>query len=119
MRARVEPGIYLHRMRVSDNDATSRAAINCLKMKTFGLVAAWLALLIASLITERASAVENEGVALAIVYDTSGSMKDPVSDRNGNPAPKYVVANRALIAIARQVQAYATNSAKGTPRTID
>src|SRR3954453_5298133 len=102
-------------MRVSDNDATSRAADVRLKMKTFRLVAAWSALLIGSLCSGRAFAAENEGVALAIVYDTSGSMKDPVSDRNGNPAPKYVVANRALIAIARQVQAYATNSARGTP----
>ena len=46
--------------------------------------------------TGRAIAAEQEGVALAIVYDTSGSMKDPVRDAAGKSSPKYVIANRAL-----------------------
>ena len=46
-----------------------------------------------------------EGVALAIIYHSSGSMKDPVPDRAGKHTPKYLVANRALEDIARQVQA--------------
>ena len=61
---------------------------------------------------------EEEGVALAIIYDTSGSMKELVHDKNGQPAPKYVIANRALIAITRQLQAFATNTASGAPRKI-
>jgi hypothetical protein len=61
---------------------------------------------------------EEEGIALAIVYDTSGSMNDPVKDEHGSPAPKFRIANRALIAIADRIQAFATNSSTGTPRKI-
>jgi hypothetical protein len=69
--------------------------------------------------TGRAIAAQEEGVALAIVYDTSGSMKDPVRDASGNNSPKYIIANRALKAITKQIQAYATNNASGAPRRID
>ena len=47
-----------------------------------------------------------EGVALAIVYDTSGSMKEPVSDASGGSAPKYIIANRALLAVTRQASSF-------------
>ena len=60
-------------------------------------------------------AAPEEGVALAIVYDTSGSMKEQVRDRNGKLSPKYVVANRALEAIAARLQTFSTN---GGPRKI-
>jgi uncharacterized protein YegL len=53
-------------------------------------------------------AAQDDGVALAIVYDTSGSMKEQVRDRNGKLAPKYVIANRALEAISERIQAFAT-----------
>jgi len=59
-----------------------------------------------------------EGVALAIIYDTSGSMRDPVADASGKPSPKYVIANRALLAVTRQLEAFATNAAAGTARKI-
>ena len=59
-----------------------------------------------------------EGVALAIIYDTSGSMKEPVPDASGGTAPKYVIANRALQAVTRQLQAFGTNSVSGTSRKI-
>jgi len=61
---------------------------------------------------------EEDGIALAIIYDTSGSMKDPVPDKSGVSAPKYVIANHALCAVAHQLQAFATNSASGPPRKI-
>src|SRR5437867_8799076 len=54
-------------------------------------------------------AAEEEGVALAIVYDTSGSMQEPVRDKDGKSAPKYAIADRALIAIAKQIETFATN----------
>jgi hypothetical protein len=63
------------------------------------------------------AAAEEDGVALAIIYDTSGSMKEPVRDRAGKSTPKYVIANRALIAVAKQIQAFATNS-PAEPRKI-
>jgi hypothetical protein len=64
-------------------------------------------------------AAEEEGVALAIIYDTSGSMNDPVHDASGHSSPKYVIANRALTAVVKQIQAFATNSASATPRKIE
>ncbi len=60
-----------------------------------------------------------EGVALAIIYDTSGSMKEPVADASGGTSPKYVIANHALLAVTRQLQAFSTNSASGAPRRIE
>jgi len=65
-----------------------------------------------------ALAAESDGVALAIVYDTSGSMNDRVRDGAGNLSPKYVIANRALENIAARIQAFATNTAGGGPRNI-
>jgi hypothetical protein len=50
---------------------------------------------------------ETDGVALAIVYDTSGSMKESVRDDSGRSSPKFIVANRALMGIARQIDAFA------------
>jgi len=63
-------------------------------------------------------AASEEGVALAIIYDTSGSMKELVPDRAGGSAPKYMIANRALLAVTDQIQTFATN-ASGGPRKIE
>jgi uncharacterized protein YegL len=60
-----------------------------------------------------------EGVALAIVYDTSGSMREVVKDKMGKPAAKYVIANHALSSITRQIQAFTTNSVTGEARRVD
>ena len=46
---------------------------------------------------------END-LAVAIVYDTSGSMKDAVAGRGGVREPKYVIANRALAAIVDKLE---------------
>jgi hypothetical protein len=64
------------------------------------------------------SAVAEDGVAVAIVYDTSGSMKERVRDGNGQWSPKYIIANRALESIAKQIQAFAAPSAGGPNRTV-
>ena len=64
-------------------------------------------------------AADEDGVALAIVYDTSGSMGDKVRDSNGNSAPKYVIANRALEAIAKHVQGFVTNAPPDSPRKVN
>ncbi len=63
-------------------------------------------------------AAAEEGVALAIIYDTSRSMRDPVPDEAGRMAPKYVIANRALEAVANRLQIFATNNAASGARTI-
>ena len=64
-------------------------------------------------------AADEDGVALAIIYDTSGSMHDGVRDRTGRISPKYVIANRALMTVTKQIQAFATGSGTGTPRRVD
>src|SRR5947209_12804358 len=66
-----------------------------------------------------AIAAENDGVALAIIYDTSGSMKDPVPDQSGKSSPKYIIANRALLAVTEEIGSFATNNPAGTPRKIE
>lgn len=63
-------------------------------------------------------AADQEGVAIAIVYDTSGSMNDPVRDSAGKSTQKYVIANRALIAIANRIESFATNAIAGSPRKV-
>ena len=65
-----------------------------------------------------AYAAEEEGVAVAIVYDTSSSMNEPVKDEAGKSSPKYLIANRALIAIANRIQAFATNGPAASARKI-
>src|SRR5436190_18864730 len=66
-----------------------------------------------------AASAEEEGVAVAIVYDTSGSMRQPVRAANGKLSPKYLIANRALSSIVDRIQAFATNTASGGgPRKV-
>ena len=60
-----------------------------------------------------------DGVALAIIYDTSGSMSDQVRNSDGKMSPKYVIANRALLKIVDQIQQFATNAPGGSTRRID
>jgi hypothetical protein len=63
-------------------------------------------------------AADEDGVALAIIYDTSGSMHDSVRDSTGGSSPKYKIANRALVAVAKQIQAFAAGPAGGAARNI-
>jgi hypothetical protein len=64
-------------------------------------------------------AADDDGVALGILYDTSGSMNEPVPNSRGSSSPKYVIANRALLAIVKQVQTFTTNGVTGAPRKVD
>src|SRR5579872_494085 len=89
-----------------------------LRLKS-GVDLAYVSLLVAAGLTPSRVQGAEEGVALAIIYDTSGSMKEPVPDSAGGMAPKYAIANRALRAVTRQLEAYATNSTSGTTRKID
>ena len=65
-----------------------------------------------------AQAADEDGIAVAIVYDTSGSMKERVQSEAGKYAPKFEIANRALVAVAERLQAFATNNAGGAPKKI-
>jgi Mg-chelatase subunit ChlD len=57
-----------------------------------------------------AASYASEGVAVAIVYDTSGSMREAVRDGKGGRSPKYVIGNRALEAMVRKIEQFATNN---------
>lgn len=87
-------------------------------MKLIRLIIVPIALAFLGASAPRAFAADEEGVAIAIVYDTSGSMKEPVKDEAGKATPKYLIANRALIAIANRIQTFATNGTAGSPRKI-
>ena len=86
-------------------------------MKLNQLIVVLIALAVFGASAPSASAAD-EGVAVAIVYDTSGSMKEPVKDEVGKFSPKYLIANRALVAIASRLQTFVTNRAGGSPRKI-
>lgn len=51
----------------------------------------------------------SEGVALAIVFDTSGSMRDAVADAGGGKAPKHEIGRRALRAVVDRLEAFASS----------
>src|SRR5258708_28570525 len=89
------------------------------KMKLFTSLAILTALAALAPGSTALRAADEQGCALAIIYDTSGSMRDPVPDSSGGPSPKYVIANRALIAITKQIQTFATNTPSGAPRRVD
>ena len=89
-----------------------------LNMKRIQLITVRTALAIFCASTFPAFADDEEGVAIAIVHDTSGSMNEVVKDDAGKPAPKYRVANRALIAIANRIESFQTNSAATTQRKV-
>jgi hypothetical protein len=52
-------------------------------------------------------ATHREGVAAAILLDTSGSMKNPVRDADGSARPKLDIARRAMLEVLKQFDAYA------------
>jgi hypothetical protein len=88
-------------------------------MKMIQTAAVLTTLLLLGMSPRPARAAEADGVALAIVYDTSGSMGDPVRDASGKPSPKYLIANRALETIAKQVEGFVTNAPAGNARRVD
>ncbi len=55
-----------------------------------------------------------EGVAIAIVLDTSGSMRESVRDGKGGRSPKYEIGNRALKAVVGKIEQFATNAPNRT-----
>jgi len=67
--------------------------------KLWGAAAIWWAL-------ASAAFPQSPEVALAIVYDTSGSMRDAVRDVGGRGAPKYVIGNRALLAVIGRLESF-------------
>jgi hypothetical protein len=65
-----------------------------------------------------AEPAREEGIALAIVYDTSGSMMEQVKDGSGKLAPKYLIANRALSATIDRLQVVTTPPSPNPARRV-
>jgi hypothetical protein len=62
---------------------------------------------IAKLLETPAPPTRREGVAAAILLDTSGSMKNPVRDADGSARPKLDIARRAMLEVIKQFDGYA------------
>jgi len=61
------------------------------------------------------SAEPQPGVAIAIVYDTSGSMSDPAVGADGKQRPKYQVASEAMRNIVSKIDDFSkTNTVEAT-----
>lgn len=58
-------------------------------------------------------------LAVAIVYDTSGSMKESIVAENGRRAPKFMVANAALGRVAKALEHYARGPQAEAPRQVE
>src|SRR6187401_1640436 len=59
-----------------------------------------------------ASFAADDDVAIAIVYDTSGSMSGKVKDARGTPTEKFTIANRALESIVARLEKVAASGGK-------
>jgi len=59
-----------------------------------------------------------DGLALAIVYDTSGSMADDVINASGAKEPKYRIARRAINSILDLMDVYTKETTNGMPRVV-
>jgi uncharacterized protein YegL len=54
----------------------------------------------------------DDDLAVAIVYDTSGSMQGPVRTAGGKSEPKYLVGNRALETIVARLEKFSAGSGR-------
>lgn len=86
--------------------------------KLFALGTVLAALFPGGPVSFRALGVEEEGVALVIVCDTSGSMSNPVKDRTGQSTPKHLIAKRALEAVVKRLQTFVSSSSATTQRPL-
>ena len=65
-----------------------------------------------------AESLGGESVAVGIVFDTSGSMRDPVNDAQGNRVAKHVIARRALLDVVKRLESFATAGGPA-PRSVE
>ncbi len=61
---------------------------------------------IRELLQPRTEAPAREGIAAAVLIDTSGSMRDAVTE-GGDPKPKILIAQEAVVSVLRQFAEYA------------
>jgi len=97
------------------SDVWSGVGSNRAKLGRLG----WLLAIVIGVSVATLSAKADEGVALAIVYDTSGSMGDMVVNRSGRGESKDVIARRALDALVKQLREFVTNAPAGSTRSLE
>jgi len=74
---------------------------------------AWLFLVLCTFCATTSSIwAGDDDIAIAIVYDTSGSMSAPVKDSQGKLVPKFSIGNRAVENIVAQLEKFAATSPK-------
>ncbi len=61
---------------------------------------------IKKLMTPATRGTRQDGIALSILLDTSGSMNDPVPGADGRPAPKIQIAQKALLNFIGQLASF-------------
>jgi len=91
------------------------AGSNWAKLRKLG----WVLTMAFCVVVPGFSARADEGVALAIVYDTSGSMNDAVMGKSGRGESKDIIARRALDSLVAQLAAFVTNAPAGTTRSLE
>jgi hypothetical protein len=79
----------------------------------------WLLTIVIGTSVTGFSVKADEGVALAIVYDTSGSMNDAVMGKAGRGESKDIIARRALDSLVTQLAAFVTNAPAGATRSLE
>ena len=81
-------------------------------MKTTAIT---IATILFGIFSATAQTTPAKGVAIAIVYDTSGSMGDPVANAKGVPEAKFKIANASFLTIVDKINAFAkTNPVEAT-----
>ena len=80
-------------------------------------------ILVAALVFLRATpacvGATEDGVAVAVAFDASGSMLESVKEADGRSSPKNIIAARALQAVVQRLQAFVTHAPAGTARKLD
>lgn len=67
-----------------------------------------------ALLAARPDVQRKEGIAVAILVDTSGSMKEAVAASDGSKKPKMDIARSAVLAVIRQVEGFARDSSNAS-----
>jgi hypothetical protein len=88
------------------------------RVRSVACVVALSAIVLSASVQRGEAAGTERGVALAIVYDTSGSMANSVPDGSGKNRPKYLMATRALGVIVDRLRTYVTNAPANAPRRL-
>lgn len=73
---------------------------------------AWLFLALCSFCAISPVRAADDDIAIAIVYDTSGSMSAPVKDAQGKWTPKFQIGNRAVENIVDQLEKFSKTGPK-------